>query len=151
MCIRKRQVGFLFAIVFTAAAFAGVPEDRPERVPDPAKLAPVHTEGAAAQRAIEDALRAFLREDVQGLTAALKRAGESTRLPTAEEDPAYPYAVVKIGKAFDLAQQAAVASAEKGDMEKAFTEFYWVLRVCMRCHVVSREAGIPIAQDTSEP
>lgn len=150
MCRRNRLVSSCIAIGFALAAFAAVPEDPSETVADPTTLRPVHSgRGKEAVAALEDAVAAFIREDAREVQAAFEKVRALTRLPAEDEDPAYPRAVRRVGSAFGLSIEKAIASSE-GDLENTLSDFYWVQRVCLRCHVVSRQLGIPVEVEAAD-
>jgi hypothetical protein len=120
---------------------AAPPETPPAGAePSSDRPAPFHADGAALERAVQDATAAFLRSDLRSAREALDRikAGCPTLArdgaPKRSDDEMLSDQLLQ--RTLDLAREFSVS----GETDKAFDQFAWVQRACRMCHELARKA-----------
>ncbi len=102
----------------------------------------VHAEGREIERALLDATRAFVYEDLKAAREGMARIEAHCARLSPETHPELPREVVTYDRAFHLALDAAREHALRGNLQESFHQFLWIQQGCRRCHELAREQGL---------
>ncbi len=119
-----------FLVVAGAATFAD---------PPPASF---HRDPAAVERAILEATRAGLYDDLPAVDAALVRLREASPVLAGRDDAERFRPLAASDRAFQLTIDAARDYVHRNDAKKVFDQVQWIQRACRVCHENARSAGL---------
>ena len=140
MTFRRPLVVLAVALALFATGIAAIqadPSDAPAAASDP----PVHDDPLALERAMLEAERQVLRDDVEALATALGAIPGLTR--RLEKGAAGRYEPIRgVDRGFHVALDAAIEAAEGGDLQEAAQQTYWVSVGCRKCHVAARKNAL---------
>lgn len=148
----KRLVAAGLALVAALAAGPGAPATGPATGPATSPATgletgaangsadgprPLHADPAEAEEALVRAVRAFLRDDLDGVASALDALARTTRVARPEEADDYG-SIVGYSRSFELTTNLAREYLAAGRPDDAYEQFVWLQKACRACHVEAR-------------
>ncbi len=120
-----------------AAVVAGASE--PQAPPRPAKA---HTDAAAMEKGLADALRAFVVGDGPAARKALDAVEDNCRR-LAPDEPGFPATITRWDGAFHGDLDATRELSARGMLDRAYDRFTFLPRGCLGCHAAAAKEGMP--------
>jgi hypothetical protein len=110
---------------------------------------PVHEDGAALERALQDTVLALARGDAPGMRSGLDALEHGCRR-TRDDEP-IPKQILLFDTAFHLTLDRARELAGAADIEHAAQQFCWVQSACRKCHEEARKDGLAVGKPPAAP
>ncbi len=102
---------------------------------------PVHRDSEAMERALLDAVRAFLHDDLPAAKDAMDRAALGTRTLKVEEEETYGSGMVNYSRAFQITSNDARELAGRGEVTRSWQHFVLIQTACRNCHKLRDNPG----------
>lgn len=99
----------------------------------------IHGEGHDAL--VLSIYRMYIAEDYDDIRATMRRLEDNCRELKVEEREFYGSDVTDYDRTFHKALDRSRELASRGEWDDSERQFSWVVRTCIECHRVSREAG----------
>ncbi len=135
------------AALALAYGLTAVPSPPPS--PSPAPSRHLHKDPAALEQGLVDTLRAYARQDPDGIAAGLGKMEGACRAIADDPDAGFPKEVVTHDRAYHKVVATCGEWAKKGDLDQFLEAYLWLARSCGRCHAAAESAGVKPARPVS--